>query len=224
MSGFDEYFKRQIELLGEDVQKDLKNKSIAIVGCGGLGCSLAVALGSSGIGKIHLIDFDRVAYHNIHRQIAFKLEDIDKPKCEVLKDFILSRCEFVDIEAHFCSFEEFCSLDEKFDLLLDATDNIPIRVTIDEKMKRLKTPWIYASVEEFNAQICFFDKSCFSSFAQGNIKPKGVAAPMVMQAASFEANLALRFLCGLEIERDRLYYLSYSSLGEFKVDSFSMPV
>jgi len=55
------YFKRQIELWGSDKQKKLANKTILIVGAGGLGSSLALSLGSVGIGKIILIDFDKVS-------------------------------------------------------------------------------------------------------------------------------------------------------------------
>ncbi|MEJ2489400.1 MAG: ThiF family adenylyltransferase, partial [Sulfurovaceae bacterium] len=70
-----EYFKRQIELWGAQKQEALQDKSIAIIGAGGLGSSLALALSGSGIGDIDVVDFDRVSLHNIHRQIAFRLED-----------------------------------------------------------------------------------------------------------------------------------------------------
>jgi len=46
-----EFYKRQYELWGEDTQNSLKNKKVAIIGCGGLGCSLGLTLGSSGIGE-----------------------------------------------------------------------------------------------------------------------------------------------------------------------------
>jgi adenylyltransferase/sulfurtransferase len=71
----EEYFNRQIQLWGEVTQKSLQGKKIAIIGSGGLGCTLAMALGTSGIGEIHMVDFDTVSNHNIHRQIAFILED-----------------------------------------------------------------------------------------------------------------------------------------------------
>jgi len=67
------YFNRQIQLWGEATQKSLQHKKIAIIGAGGLGCTLAMALGASGIGEIHMVDFDTVSNHNIHRQIAFTL-------------------------------------------------------------------------------------------------------------------------------------------------------
>jgi molybdopterin/thiamine biosynthesis adenylyltransferase len=68
-----ELFKRQITLpeIGEVGQEKLQNTSVLIVGCGGLGSPIAVYLASSGIGKIHLVDFDTVAISNLHRQVLF---------------------------------------------------------------------------------------------------------------------------------------------------------
>ncbi|WP_456427706.1 HesA/MoeB/ThiF family protein, partial [Nitratifractor sp.] len=68
-----DYFKRQIQLWGAAAQETLAQKRILIVGCGGLGSTLALGLGGSGVGEIHLVDFDEVSVHNIHRQIVFTL-------------------------------------------------------------------------------------------------------------------------------------------------------
>ena len=72
MEAYLAYFNRQVMLWGEEIQKDLRRKRILIVGAGGLGSSLVVALGASGIGHIDLVDFDTVATHNIHRQSMLK--------------------------------------------------------------------------------------------------------------------------------------------------------
>jgi molybdopterin/thiamine biosynthesis adenylyltransferase len=218
-----EYFKRQIELWGENRQYELQQKSIAIVGCGGLGSSLALALGSSGIGKIYLIDFDEVSLHNIHRQITFKLEDEGEKKAEVNKRVIDLRCPYVETEAFCEGFEDFIKRGIEVDLILDATDNLPIRAKINSYAKEINKPWIYASVEEFHAQVCFMSEASFDAFNITDKKPKGIAAPIVMFAASFEANLALRYLAGLPVKRDRLYYLYFDSEGEFCVNKFDMP-
>ena len=90
-----------------DGVKKLIGKKIVIIGCGGLGSSLAYALGSSGIGEIHLVDFDTVSVHNIHRQIAFKLGDEGKFKADVVKESIESRCPFVKVHTHIGRLEDF---------------------------------------------------------------------------------------------------------------------
>ena len=99
---YNEYFKRQIELIGLEKQKSLLDKRVAIIGCGGLGSSIAIALGGSGIGEFYLVDFDEVSLHNIHRQIAFKLEDEQKPKADVLAKLLLDRCSFIKVYADYC--------------------------------------------------------------------------------------------------------------------------
>jgi len=219
------YFNRQIQLWGLDTQKSLQEKHILIVGCGGLGCSLGFALGSSGIGKITLVDFDEVGVHNIHRQIAFKVGDDGKKKCEVLKELIVSRNPFVKVEAIDASFEQYMELNKDTpDLILDATDNLPVRAKIDEYSKKVNTPWIYASVEEFHGQVCFFEKSSFSSvFSVKDRTPNGIACPIVMQIASTQANLAIRYLANLSVKKDFLNYIFYNEDGELMLQKFGLP-
>jgi molybdopterin/thiamine biosynthesis adenylyltransferase len=217
------YFHRQIQLWGEEVQTSLQDKSIVVVGCGGLGSSIAIALGSSGIGKIHLVDFDEVSTHNIHRQIAFKVGDEDKYKAAVLAQLLKERCPFVEPVLHVENFESFSQKDIKVDLIIDATDNLPVRATIDAYARAKKTPWIYGSVEEFNGQVCFFEKSSFSAFKISDKKPAGIAAPIVMHIASLQANLALRYLAGLSVKKDMLYYLYFNDEGELITQKFAMP-
>lgn len=217
------YFHRQVQLWGEATQESLQTKKIVIIGCGGLGSSLAYALGSSGIGEIHLVDFDEVSVHNIHRQIAFKVGDEGKLKANVVKESIESRCPFVKVHAHIGRLEDFTLKGISVDLIIDATDNLPTRAAIDVYAKEVKTPWLYGSVEAFNGQVCFFEKSSFKAFQISNKTPSGIAAPIVMHIASLQANLALRYLAGLSVKKDLLYYLYINEEGELITQKFGMP-
>ncbi len=219
-----DYFKRQIELWGEETQESLSSKKIAIIGSGGLGCSLALALGSSGIGYIDIVDFDRVSLHNIHRQIAFTLNDESKNKAEVVASLVRLKNPFVTIEAFNMNFDNFRELHNSYDLILDATDNLPVREEIDRYAKDMNTPWLYGSVEEFHGQVCLFDRASFNVFAISDHKPKGIAAPIVMQIGSLQANLALRYLSGLSVSKDKLYYLYFDNSGELITQKFGMPI
>lgn len=218
------YFHRQVQLWGEETQKSLQDKSIVIIGCGGLGSSLALGLGGSGIGHIHLVDFDEVSIHNIHRQIAFKVGDEGKFKADIVSQLIIDRCPFVKTTVHVNNFEEFTKKDIKVDLIIDATDNLPVRAQIDKYAKKTNTPWIYGSVEAFNGQVCFFEKSNFSAFKVKDKTPEGITAPIVMHIASLQANLALRYLAGLSVKKDFLYYLHINDEGELVTQKFQMPV
>ena len=218
-----EYFNRQIQLWGEATQKGLQDKKIVIVGAGGLGSTLAMALGTSGIGEIHIVDFDTVSGHNIHRQIAFTLQDEGKNKAKTVAALIESKNLFVKVQAYDMRFEAFTELDNQYDLILDATDNLATRAQIDRYAKQSNTPWIYASVEEFNGQVCFFDEANFEVFNISDHKPGGITAPIVMHIGSLQANLALRYLAGLSVLKDKLYYLYFNDEGELITQKFGMP-
>lgn len=219
----EEYFKRQIQLWGEESQKSLQNKKIAIVGAGGLGSTLAMALGTSGIGEIHMIDFDTVANHNIHRQIAFTLADEGLNKAETAVALVKKKNPFVKTVAFSMDFQTFKEMENRYDLLLDATDNLAVRSEIDRYAKSTNTPWVYASVEAFNGQVCFFDEANFKVFNMSDHAPGGVAAPMVMHVGALQANLALRYLAGLPVVKDKLYYLYFTEEGELIIQKFGMP-
>ena len=120
-------------------------------------------------------------------------------------------------------FDNFKNLNLAYDLILDATDNLSVRNQIDKYAKIKKIPWIYASVEEFNGQVCFFEESDFQVFNLSDHKPAGIAAPIVMHIASLQANFALRYLAGLPIVKDKLYYLYFNKEGDLITQKFGMP-
>ncbi len=218
-----EYFNRQVLLWGEDVQRSLQNKKIAIIGCGGLGSSLSFALGASGIGEIHLIDFDDVSLHNIHRQIAFNMDDEGKNKALTTAQVIQNRSPYVKVIVHQCDFKTFMEKEIKLDLIIDATDNLFTRSQISTYASSMQIPWIYGTAEAYHGYVCFFDKSSFNDlFKITQNAPAGITCPMVMTIASFQANLALRYLAGLSVKKDFLYYLFFNDEGEFITQRFSL--
>ena len=219
-----QYFHRQVQLWGEDTQTLLQAKKIAVIGSGGLGSSLAFALGASGIGEIHMIDFDEVSLHNIHRQIAFKIGDEGKNKAVINAELIEQRCPYVKAIAHQCDFKEWSEKNIEVDLIIDATDNLPTRGDINTYAKSKNLPWVYGSVEAFHGQVCFIDESSFNdAFKIIKKTPAGIAAPIVMHIASLQANLALRFLAGLSVKKDTLYYLFFNEDGELITQKFGLP-
>jgi len=219
-----QYFHRQVQLWGEDTQTLLQTKKIAIIGSGGLGSSLAFALGASGIGEIHMIDFDEVSLHNIHRQIAFKVGDEGKNKALLNAELIEARCPYVKAIPHNCDFKEWTLKNIDVDLIIDATDNLPTRGDINTYAKEVNKPWVYGSVEAFHGQVCFIDESSFNdAFKIIKKTPAGIAAPIVMHIASLQANLALRYLAGLSVKKDLLYYLFINEEGEMVTQKFNLP-
>ena len=161
---FNEYFNRQIKLWGQETQDSLQNKKIAIIGSGGLGCTLGIALGASGIGEFALVDFDTVGVHNIHRQIAFKVGDDGKYKAEVLKELIESRCPFTKVTAYTEGFDTFASRALTFDLIIDATDNLPTRAAINEYCMKNNQLGFMGVLKSFMVKFVFLIKHLMKQF------------------------------------------------------------
>jgi adenylyltransferase/sulfurtransferase len=113
------------------------------------------------------------------------LRNDEEKKAKAVATLIESKNPFIKVLAFDMDFEAFKGLGNTYDLILDATDNLPVRAEIDNYAKKTNTPWIYASVEEFNGQICFFDKANFEVFNISDHKPGGIAAPIVIISAHF---------------------------------------
>jgi len=77
-------FNRQIMIIGKENQEKLRNKTVLVVGCGGLGNIISTTISCIGLKKIYLIDFDRIEVHNIHRQFQFSEDDVGGSKSKVL--------------------------------------------------------------------------------------------------------------------------------------------
>ena len=82
-----EKYSRQIVLknVGTIGQKKILSSNVLIVGAGGLGCPIVDYLSRAGVGKIGIVDYDKVDASNIHRQSIYTLKDVGKYKVEVLK-------------------------------------------------------------------------------------------------------------------------------------------
>lgn len=81
----------------EKVQQDISGKTVAVVGCGGIGNVVSVLLATAGVGKFILIDSDRIELSNLGRQIMFKEADCDKHKTTVLAEALKERSSRVKI-------------------------------------------------------------------------------------------------------------------------------
>lgn len=84
---------------GEELQRVFSSAAVAVCGLGGLGSNIAIALARAGIGKLILIDFDRVDLSNLHRQ-QYKVSQIGKPKTEALQENLREIAPYVSLETH----------------------------------------------------------------------------------------------------------------------------
>lgn len=150
-------FKRQITLseIGEVGQQKIQNAHVLVVGCGGLGSPIAVHLAASGIGKIHLVDFDTIATSNLHRQVFYALDDVGKPKAETLAKFIEKRAPYTEVSFSTKPVTKINVFDliEKVDIVVDGTDSLPTKYLLNDACVLKKKPLVYGSLYKFDGYV-----------------------------------------------------------------------
>lgn len=155
------FFKRQITLneVGKIGQEKLKNTKVLVVGCGGLGSPIAVYLAMSGIGKIHLVDFDTVDVTNLHRQVFYTLDDVGKPKAKVLTDFIQERNPFTEITFSNTPVTKsnILQLIAQADIIVDGTDSLPTKYLVNDACVMSNKPLVYGSLYKFDGYVASFN-------------------------------------------------------------------
>ena len=161
-------YARQITLpeIGEQGQRKLRDASVLIVGAGGLGSPAAIYLAAAGVGRIGLVDFDRVDVTNLHRQILYGTSDVGRPKLEAAGERLRDANPDVAIETHDARLTAENALDilGRYDVILDGTDNFATRYLVNDACKLLGKPNVYGSVFRFDGQISVFateDGPCY---------------------------------------------------------------
>ena len=95
----EEWVKALTERHGEELQKSFASAMVAVCGLGGLGSNIAISFARAGIGKLILIDFDRVDITNLHRQ-QYKASQIGMYKTEALTENLREIAPYMELEAH----------------------------------------------------------------------------------------------------------------------------
>lgn len=138
-------FSRLEKVIGKDNLNRIKNKSVLILGCGGVGGYTCEALSRSGIGTLILVDFDKVDESNINRQIIALDSTIGKLKVDVLENRIKdinNNCKVIKID----KFIDEANIDELFnyeiDYLVDACDYVPTKKAIIKECLKRKIKFI----------------------------------------------------------------------------------
>lgn len=119
--------ERSALLLGNEALEILKNKTVLVVGIGGVGSFCVEALARTGIGHLILVDKDKVESSNINRQLLATMETIDQVKVAVMKKRIQTLNPECKVDMYDCFYD--CSMDEKIfsqkiDFVIDCIDSI----------------------------------------------------------------------------------------------------
>lgn len=108
---------------GKELQRKLEKTTVSICGLGGLGSHIAVSLARMGVGKLLLIDFDRVEITNLHRQ-QYQVTQVGMWKTEALLGNLREIAPYIDIQIHTCRVtpENVCELVKDADIICEAFD------------------------------------------------------------------------------------------------------
>ncbi len=146
--------------IGLQGQKKLLEKSVVVIGVGGLGCPAVLYLAAAGVGRIGLVDFDRVDVSNLHRQVLYAETDIGELKVEVAKKKIQNLNPDVRVDIYPVRLSKQNALDilSQYDVVIDGTDNFPTRYLTNDACVFLEKPFVYGSIFRFEGQVSVFLK------------------------------------------------------------------
>ncbi len=158
-----EKYSRQIILneIGPEGQEKIKRVSILVVGAGGLGSSVIQYLSAAGVGKIGIVDDDKVELSNLNRQLIYRGNDLGKSKVDAAKDYISKSNPSTEIETYKTRIDEknLPDIIDDYDLIADCSDNIETRLCINDICIKYKKTWVMAAVGGFFGQIASFQSN-----------------------------------------------------------------
>lgn len=154
-------YSRQTRLpeIGMEGQRKIMSSSILVVGAGGLGAPALLYLAAAGVGRIGIIDSDRVDESNLQRQVIFCTQDIGRPKAQAAAERLKGLNPHIRIDWHDAEFnaDNAAALVGEYDLILDGTDNFESKFLINDAAVKCGKPWIYAAIQGFDGQVSVFN-------------------------------------------------------------------
>jgi len=202
----EEWISAQAARHGEELQARFSRATVAICGLGGLGSNIAISLARAGVGKLILIDFDRVDLTNLHRQ-QYKIQQIGKYKTEAMEENLLEIAPYIQLETVTQRLtEENCTQWLKnADVICEAFDDARAKaMLVNHVLEYLPDRYLIAAsgmagIHSPNTirtrritkrfYLCGDEES---DIADGI----GLVAPRVMLCAAHQAHTVLRILAG----------------------------
>ncbi|MGI9531996.1 HesA/MoeB/ThiF family protein [Lutimonas sp.] len=208
-------FIRQTTLpeLGARGQEKLLASKVAIVGCGGLGSTAAVYLAASGVGHIHLIDYDTIDTSNLHRQVFYTLDEVGTPKVTSLARHIENISPFVTVSYSDQPIAKN-SIDEElqdYPVILDCTDSLPTKYLLNDYCVLKNKVLVYGSLYKHDGYAAVFNlptkkgrsanlRDAFPEMPQQhvpNCSEIGTLNPIVGIIALMQSNETIKLISGI---------------------------
>lgn len=196
--------------VGATGQEHLKAGRVLIVGVGGLGSPVALYLAAAGVGKLGIVDFDAVDETNLQRQILHSTRDIGRPKVESARERLLAINPHISVEVYHTTISSANALEiiTGYDIVVDGTDNFPVRYLVNDACAFQRKPHVYGSIFRFEGQVSVFDAQrgpCYRCLYPvppppelvQNCADAGVVGVLPGIIGSIQANEALKLLLGI---------------------------
>ncbi|MCY7397342.1 MAG: HesA/MoeB/ThiF family protein [Sphingomonas bacterium] len=190
-------------------QQRLKAANIAIVGAGGIGAGAIPALAGAGVGRLTIIDGDRVDLSNLQRQPLYRTADVGQSKAHLAAAFVAERNPHVAVTviAEPITPANAAVLLANHDLIVDGTDNFATRLLVSDTAVSLSIPLLSAAAQQFQGQVALFrgheaGAPCYRCFVGDAFDADdcdtcaelGVLGALTGTVGSFAALLAIRFI------------------------------
>jgi sulfur-carrier protein adenylyltransferase/sulfurtransferase len=144
--------------VGLNGQRKLKAASVLVIGTGGLGSPVSLYLAAAGVGRIGLVDYDRVDETNLQRQIVHGSATVGKLKVESAKSRLLDLNPGIQVDTYNEPFTSANALGiaAPYDIIVDGTDNFPTRYLSNDVAVFQGKPNVYGSIFRFDGQASVF--------------------------------------------------------------------
>ncbi|WP_267895994.1 molybdopterin-synthase adenylyltransferase MoeB [Stenotrophomonas sp. SAU14A_NAIMI4_8] len=145
--------------VGEAGQRRLQQARVLVLGAGGLGAPASFYLAAAGVGHLRLVDHDHVERSNLQRQIVHTEASVGQAKVESARERLLALNPTIDVDAvrERVTSENIDRLLQGVDVVLDGSDNFPLRYLLNDACIKHAVPLVYAAIERFDGQVSVFD-------------------------------------------------------------------
>jgi molybdopterin/thiamine biosynthesis adenylyltransferase/rhodanese-related sulfurtransferase len=144
---------------GLEGQKRLKAGSALVVGAGGLGSPLLLYLAAAGVGRIGIVDFDRVDESNLQRQVLYDTADLGMLKTEAARERLsrLNPHVRIDVYTEAITRENALDIIADYDVVADGADNFPTRYLVNDACVLAGKVNVYGAIFRFEGQVSVFN-------------------------------------------------------------------
>ncbi len=207
-----ERYSRQIILpnVGGKGQEKILKANVLIIGTGGLGAPCSFYLAAAGVGRIGLVDSDKVELNNLQRQIVHTTGDIGIPKVESGKKRLAALNPGVEVVTYPLRLDStnILGIIKDYDIIVDGSDNFPTRYLVNDACVLSQKPLVHAGIFRFDGQImtilpgkgpcyrCLFSEPPPAG-AVPSCQEAGILGVVAGTLGLLQANEVLKFVLGM---------------------------